>query len=87
MYVTEDTTPATPKHRLKRLYSTAINLRRASSIVICDTAGHATPMGTFALVKFVMDEVVKPSGERVKALTGTGATATAALPSPTRWQP
>jgi 2-isopropylmalate synthase len=34
--------------------------------VICDTAGHSTPAGAFALIKFVLDEVVKPSGEREK---------------------
>jgi 2-isopropylmalate synthase len=34
--------------------------------VICDTAGHATPMGAFALVRFVLDEVVKPSGENIR---------------------
>src|SRR5207249_667411 len=45
--------------------STAINCG-ASAIVICDTAGHATPMGAFSLVRFIMDEVVKPSGEKVR---------------------
>jgi len=64
MYVTEDTTRCDPE-TVKRLYSTAINCG-ARSIVICDTAGHATPMGTFALVKFVMEEVVKPSGEKIR---------------------
>src|SRR5713226_8590590 len=61
MYVTEDTSRCDPE-TVKRLYSTAINCG-ARAIVLCDTAGHATPMGTFALVKFVMEEVVKPSGE------------------------
>src|ERR1700691_1805125 len=64
MYVTEDTTRCDPE-MVKRLYSTAINCG-ARAIVICDTAGHATPMGTFALVKFVMEEVVKPSGEKIR---------------------
>ena len=64
MYVTEDTTRCDPE-TVTRLYSTAINCG-AKAIVICDTAGHATPMGTFALVKFVMDEVVKPSGEKIR---------------------
>ena len=64
MYVTEDTTRCDPD-MVRRLYSTAINCG-ARAIVLCDTAGHATPMGTFALVKFVMDEVVKPSGEKVR---------------------
>jgi 2-isopropylmalate synthase len=64
MYVTEDTTRCDPA-MVKRLYSTAINFG-ARSIAICDTAGHATPMGTFALVRFVMEEVVKPSGEKIR---------------------
>ncbi|MGA8431663.1 MAG: LeuA family protein [Candidatus Sulfotelmatobacter sp.] len=64
MYVTEDTTRCDPE-TVKRLYSTAINCG-ARSIVICDTAGHATPVGAFALVKFVIDEVVKPSGENIR---------------------
>jgi isopropylmalate/homocitrate/citramalate synthase len=64
MYVTEDTTRCDPE-TVKRLYSTAINCG-ARSIVICDTAGHATPMGAFALVRFVVEEVVKPSGEKIR---------------------
>lgn len=64
MYVTEDTTRCDPE-MVKRLYSTAINCG-ARAIVLCDTAGHATPMGTVALVKFVMEEVVKPSGDKIR---------------------
>ncbi len=64
MYVTEDTSRCEPE-MVKRLYSTAIS-HGARAIVICDTCGHATPMGVFALVKFVMDEVVKPSGEKIR---------------------
>jgi isopropylmalate/homocitrate/citramalate synthase len=64
MYVTEDTSRCDPA-MVKRLYSTAINCG-ARAIVICDTAGHATPMGAYALVKFVLDEVVKPSGEKIR---------------------
>src|SRR5215470_15110820 len=64
MYVTEDTTRCDPE-MVKRLYSTAINCG-ARAIVICDTAGHATPMGAYALIKFVLDEVVKPSGETIR---------------------
>ena len=63
-YVTEDTTRSDPE-MVKRLYSTAISYG-ARAIVICDTAGHATPLGTLALVKFVMEEVVKPSGEEIR---------------------
>jgi 2-isopropylmalate synthase len=64
MYVTEDTTRCDPG-MVKRLYSTAIACG-ARAIVVCDTAGHATPMGAFALVRFVIDEVVKPSGETIR---------------------
>ncbi len=64
MYVTEDTTRCDPE-MVKRLYATAINCG-ARSIVICDTAGHATPMGTLALVRFVIEEVVRPSGEKIR---------------------
>jgi isopropylmalate/homocitrate/citramalate synthase len=64
MYVTEDTTRCDPE-MVKKLYSTAI-ANGARAIVICDTAGHATPMGAFALVRFVIAEVVKPSGEKVR---------------------
>src|SRR6202048_3176321 len=61
---TEDTSRCDPE-MVKRLYSTAINCG-ARAIVICDTAGHATPMGAFALVRFVLEEVVKPSGEKIR---------------------
>src|SRR6202161_4000921 len=64
MYVTEDTTRCDPE-TVKRLYATAINCG-AQAICICDTAGHATPMGALALVRFVIDEVVKPSGEKIR---------------------
>ena len=64
MYVTEDTTRCDPE-MIKRLYSTAINCG-ARAIVVCDTSGHATPMGAYALTRFVLDEVVKPSGEKIR---------------------
>jgi 2-isopropylmalate synthase len=64
MYVTEDTTRCDPE-MIKKLYAAAINCG-ARAIVICDTAGHATPMGTFALVQFILKEVVKPSGEKIR---------------------
>jgi 2-isopropylmalate synthase len=64
MYVTEDTSRCDPE-MVKRLYSAAINFG-ARAIVICDTAGHSTPAGAFALVRFVLDEVVKPSGEKIR---------------------
>src|SRR5213595_4223528 len=59
MYVTEDSTRAFPD-TIKRLYTAAINCG-ARHIVLTDTVGHATPAGTRALVRFIIDEVVKPS--------------------------
>jgi 2-isopropylmalate synthase len=64
MYVTEDTTRCDPA-TVKKLYATAIQCG-ARAICICDTAGHATPMGALALVRFVIEEVVKPSGETIR---------------------
>ena len=63
MYVTEDTTRAFPE-TIKRLYTTAINCG-ARHIVLTDTVGHATPAGAKALVRFVIDAVVKPSGQEI----------------------
>jgi 2-isopropylmalate synthase len=34
--------------------------------VICDTCGHATPMGAMGLVRFVIKEVVEPSGMMIR---------------------
>jgi len=64
MYVTEDTSRCDPE-TVHRLYSTAIGCG-ARAICICDTAGHATPMGALALVRFVIAECVKPSGENIR---------------------
>src|SRR5262249_29110613 len=63
MFVTEDTTRAHPD-AIKRLYTTAIRCG-ARHIVLTDTVGHATPDGARALVRFILDEVIKPSGETV----------------------
>ena len=64
MYVTEDTSRCDPE-TVRRLYKAAIECG-ARAIVICDTCGHATPSGVTALVRFVMDEVVRPSGEKIR---------------------
>ena len=64
MYVTEDTIRTDPD-TVKRLYTTAIR-NGARAIVLCDTVGHAIPNGAFNLVKFVVEEVVKPSGEKIR---------------------
>jgi 2-isopropylmalate synthase len=64
MYVTEDTVRTDPS-TVVALYSTAIRAG-ARAIVLCDTVGHATPRGAYNLVTFVIDEVVKPSGEKIR---------------------
>jgi 2-isopropylmalate synthase len=64
MYVTEDTVRTDPE-TIHRLYTTAIR-SGARAIVLCDTVGHATPEGAFNLVKFAIDNVVKPSGEEIR---------------------
>lgn len=63
LMVTEDTTRAHPDV-LKELYGTAIRCG-ARRLCIADTVGHATPEGTRALVRFVLEEIVAPSGEDV----------------------
>src|SRR6201987_4181165 len=64
MYVTEDTI-RTDRETVQRLYTAAIR-SGARAIVLCDTVGHATPQGAYNLVKFAIDEVVKPSGEKIR---------------------
>jgi len=64
MYVTEDTIRTDPE-TIKKLYSTAIGCG-ARAIVLCDTVGHATPMGAYNLVHFAREEVVAPSGENIR---------------------
>ncbi|HEX4075445.1 MAG TPA: LeuA family protein, partial [Candidatus Acidoferrales bacterium] len=64
MYVTEDTIRTDPSTVIA-LYSTAIRAG-ACAIVLCDTVGHATPRGAYNLVKFAIEEIVKPSGEKIR---------------------
>src|SRR6516225_1796311 len=64
MYVTEDTSRARPDV-IKKLYKTAIECG-ARSIVVCDTVGHAIPQGVRALLRFILEEVVRPSGESIR---------------------
>ncbi len=64
MYVTEVTVRTDPA-TVERLYKTAIR-SGARAIVLCDTVGHATPEGAYNLVKFVVANVVKPSGEDIR---------------------
>ncbi len=64
MFVTEDTTRARPEV-LEALYGRAIEWG-ARRICLADTVGHATPRGVRALIRFVKEEIVAPSGEDVK---------------------
>jgi isopropylmalate/homocitrate/citramalate synthase len=64
MYVTEDTVRTDPE-TVKRLYTTAIRFG-ARAIVLCDTVGHATPEGAYSLVRFAIEQIVKPSGEKIR---------------------
>ncbi len=64
MMVTEDTTRARPEV-LKALYGNAIEWG-AKRLCIADTVGHATPSGARALVRFVIEEIIEPSGEDVE---------------------
>jgi 2-isopropylmalate synthase len=64
MYVTEDTIRTDPETFIA-LYSAAIRAG-ARAIVLCDTVGHATPRGAYNLVKFAIEKIVKPSGEKIR---------------------
>jgi 2-isopropylmalate synthase len=64
MYVTEDTV-RTDRDTVKRLYTTAIR-SGARAIVLCDTVGHATPQGAYNLIKFAVDEIVKPANQNIR---------------------
>ena len=64
LFVTEDTVRARPD-TLKALYGGAIEWG-ASRICVADTVGHATPDGVRALIRFVIEEIVEPSGEAVE---------------------
>jgi 2-isopropylmalate synthase len=64
MYVTEDTI-RTDRDTIKRLYTTAIR-SGARAVVFCDTVGHATPQGAYNLIKFAVEEIVKPANENIR---------------------
>jgi len=64
MFVTEDTTRSTPD-AVRKLYTEAVSWG-ARAVVVCDTVGHATPVGVRKLVKFVREEVVGPCGENIR---------------------
>lgn len=60
MYVTEDTTRASPD-TLRRLYTAAIEAG-ANRICLADTVGYATPEGVWNLVRFARDLVTAMGG-------------------------
>lgn len=62
MFVTEDTTRASPE-TVRALYTTAIQAG-AKRICVCDTCGHATPSGVRRLITFVK-QVVADTGADV----------------------
>jgi 2-isopropylmalate synthase len=62
-YVTEDTTRSDPE-TIAKLYRTAVECG-ARGVVIADTVGHATPVGTTALVKYVR-KVMDDTGEKIR---------------------
>ena len=63
LFVTEDTVRARPE-TLKALYGKAIEWG-ARRLCLADTVGHATPAGARAVVRFVIEEIVEPSGEDI----------------------
>jgi 2-isopropylmalate synthase len=63
LMVTEDTTRASPEI-LKALYGGAIEWG-AKRLCLADTVGHATPDGVRALVRFVIEKIIEPSGEDI----------------------
>ncbi|MFQ5707696.1 MAG: LeuA family protein [bacterium] len=63
MYVTEDTIRAHPED-LRKLYTKAIECG-AKRVCVCDTVGHAVPVGAKNLVTFVR-EIVEASGAEVQ---------------------
>jgi 2-isopropylmalate synthase len=60
MYVTEDTSRATPD-TIRALYTTAIQAG-AKAVCVCDTVGHSTPDGARAVVSFVKSIIEEQGG-------------------------
>jgi 2-isopropylmalate synthase len=61
MYVTEDTTRASPE-TLRSIYTCAIRAG-AKRICIADTVGHATPVGAAAVVRFAVRVIADTGGD------------------------
>ncbi|MEP6569036.1 MAG: LeuA family protein [Acidobacteriota bacterium] len=60
MYVTEDTTRASPE-TIRALYTTAIRCG-AKAVCVCDTVGHSTPDGARSVVRFVKSIIEEQGG-------------------------
>ncbi len=63
-FVTEDTVRASP-NVLEELYRTALG-EGASRVVLCDTVGHATPEGVFALVDWTRNLLARINQPQVE---------------------
>jgi 2-isopropylmalate synthase len=63
MYVTEDTSRASPG-TLRRLYGEAVR-QGASRVCVTDTVGHATPDGARRLIRFMRQVLDEAGGEHV----------------------
>lgn len=64
MYVTEDTTRANPAD-LEKLFLAAIDCG-AKRLCLCDTCGHATPFGAFALISWAKKFLKERGHESIK---------------------
>jgi len=62
-FVTEDTTRSRPEH-LRRIYQAAVGAG-ASRVCLADTAGHATPIGAWAVVRYVREVLDEAGAEHV----------------------
>lgn len=62
-YLTEDTIRSSPQN-LRQLFTHALD-EGVDRLVLCDTVGHATPMGTRALVRWTA-ELIKEHGSGAK---------------------
>jgi len=63
MYVTEDTSRARPE-TIRRLYAEAVRLG-VNRVCVTDTVGHATPVGTAKVLRFVREVVDEAGGKDV----------------------
>jgi len=62
-FVTEDTTRSKPAH-LARMFQAAARAG-AGRVCVADTTGHATPLGAWAVVRFVREVLDEVGGQRI----------------------